>query len=62
MWIWDMMPSWWYRPKKPLTKAQLRKMQESYKNADKIGNAVHEKEEKEQAQIQDEIDSMLKIL
>jgi hypothetical protein len=37
-------------------------MQESYKNADKIGNAVREKEEKEQAQIQDEIDSMLKIL
>jgi hypothetical protein len=62
MWIWDMMPSGSYRPKKPLTKAQLRKMQESYKNADRITDEVRKREEKEQEVIASETEEMLSMM
>ena len=41
------MPSGWYRPKKPLSRAQIRKMQEAYTHADTITARVKELEKDE---------------
>ena len=41
------MPSGGYRPKKPLSRAQLRKMQEAYKHADTITAHVKQLEKNE---------------
>jgi hypothetical protein len=58
MWIWDTMPSWGYRPKKPLTKAQIRKMQEAYKNADTITAHVKALEKQEAKNAEEELKSL----
>lgn len=56
------MPSGGYHAKKPLTKAQLRKMAEAYKNADTISAEVKAREEEEQAKVADETEEMLKMI
>ncbi len=62
MWIWDTMPSWGYRPKKPLTKAQIRKMQEAYSRADEITAEVEKREQEEQKQVEWETEKLLGLI
>jgi len=62
MWIWDTMPSWGYRPKKPLTKAQIHKLQEAYSRADEITAEVKEKEQEEQRQVEWETEKLLGLI
>ena len=47
MGISDTLPSGWYRPKKPLSRAQIRKMQEAYTHADAVTARVKELEKDE---------------
>lgn len=61
MWYGDYTPSGWGRPK-PLTKAQIRKLQEAYKNADKISAEVKEKEAVEQNQTEQDIENLMKTI
>lgn len=46
MWYWDYFPPSGKYAKKPLTKEQLRKIQENYQKAGKIAEHVQELEEK----------------
>lgn len=62
MWIGDTMPSGGYHAKKPLTKAQIRKMQEAYIKADTITEEVKKKEAEEQKIIQGVIDNDLNFI
>jgi hypothetical protein len=57
---WDYTPSS-HHPKKPLTKAQIRKMQEVYSRADEISEEVRKKEEEEQKRTREETNEMLKF-
>ena len=61
MWYWDYTPSS-HHPKKPLTKAQMRKMQEAYSRADEISAEVKKQEEEEQKKTEWETEEMLKFL
>ena len=61
MWYWDYTPSS-HHAKKPLTKAQIRKMQEAYKNADTVTAEVREKEKKEQKRAEWETDELLNFI
>lgn len=61
MGYWDYTPSGWGRPK-PLTKAQIRKLQDSYKKADIITAEVRKKEEEEQNRLSQKIEDELKLL
>ena len=56
------MPSGGYRPKKTLSREQLRKMQEAYKHADKITETVRVKEKNEQEGLLDSIEKDLIML
>jgi hypothetical protein len=58
----DFAPPSWHHPKKPLTKAQLRKMQEAYKNADKVSAEVKQREREEQEKIAWETEEILKLI
>lgn len=62
MWYWDFAPPSGHHAKKPLTKAQIRKLQEAYKNADKISAEVKEKENIEQTQTEQDIENLMKNL
>jgi hypothetical protein len=48
MWYWDYTPSGGNHAKKPFTKAQLRRIQESYHQADKIKTELRKMESNEQ--------------
>jgi hypothetical protein len=61
MGYWDYTPSS-HHQKKPLTKAQIRKMQEAYSRADQVSAEVKRKEEEEQKRIKEETDDILKFL
>lgn len=61
MWYWDYTPHS-HHPKKPLTKAQIRRMQEAYKNADTITAEVREKEAEEQEIVEEETDKLLWLI
>jgi hypothetical protein len=61
MWFWDYTPSGWGRPK-PLTKGQIRKMQQAFKDADKITMAVREQEKREQERVNKKIEDELNFL
>ena len=56
------MPSGSYHAKKPLTKTQIKKMQEAYIKADTITQEVKRKEAEEQESTQGIIDNDLKFL
>lgn len=56
------MPSGGYRPKKPLTKAQLRKLQLAYEKAGTITESVKKLETEEQAEIAKNIEEDLNAL
>ena len=62
MWYGDFAPPSGHHAKKPLTKAQIRKMQEAYKNADIITAEVRAIEAKEQTEIVSESDKLLNLL
>jgi hypothetical protein len=61
MWYWDYTPSS-HHPKKPLTKSQIRKMQEAYNRADAISAEVRKQEEEEQKSSAKETEEMLQML
>lgn len=61
MGYWDYTPAS-HHPKKPLTKAQLKKMQEAYASADEIVLKVKDLEWKEQSQIQEELEKNIQNL
>ena len=58
----DFAPPSWHHAKKPLTKAQIKKMQEAYKNADSISAEVKKKEEEEQQKTLSEVENVLKLM
>ncbi len=62
MWYWDFAPPSWHHAKKPLTKAQMKKLQEAYSKVGEISDTVKSLEEKEQAETEKEIDEMMKWL
>lgn len=61
MWYWDYTPSS-HHSKKPLTKAQIRKLQEAYSRADEITAEVEKREQEEQKQVEWETEKMLNLL
>ena len=62
MWYWDHIPSGWQHHKKPLTKWQIKKLQEAYANAGAITESVKSLEKKEQIEIKEQIEKELNIL
>lgn len=62
MWYWDFAPPSGHHAKKPLTKAQIRKIQEAYNRADEITAEVEKREQEEQKVAQDETDKLLELL
>jgi len=62
MWYWDYIPSGWQHHKKPLTKAQIKKLQQAYATAGEISAEVREKEQEEQRKVEQETEEMLKMI
>lgn len=62
MWYWDFAPPSGHHAKKPLTKAQIKKLEQAYKNADKISSEVKELEKQEQEKIRTETEDILKLI
>lgn len=58
MWAWDCAPSASGRAK-PITKAQLRKMQEDYARAEALSKEVLEQEKREQEKASREMNDLL---
>lgn len=58
MWAWDYTPSSTGRAK-PITKAQLRKMQEDYVRAEMLSKEVLEQEKKEKERAGREMNDLL---
>ena len=61
MWYWDYTPSWWGRVR-PLTKAQIWKIQEAYKKADSVTAEIRAREAEEQKRIDIKIEEDLNLL
>ena len=61
MGYWDSTPSGWGRSK-PLTKVQIRKMQQAFKDADMITTEIRKKEQEEQEQIHQKITDELNMI
>lgn len=62
MWYWDHIPSGGQHSKKPLTKWQIKKLQQAYATAGAISESVKNIEEKEQKKVQREIENGLKMI
>lgn len=62
MWYWDYIPSGGQHHKKPLTKWQIKKLQQAYATAGAISESVKSLEEKEQEKMKKEIEDDLKLL
>ena len=62
MWYWDYTPSGLQHSKKPLTKWQIKKLQQAYATAGAISESVKSLEEQEQVTTQKEIEEGLKLL
>ena len=60
MWYWDFTPPSWQHAKKPLTKAEIKKLQQAYERAGEISDTVKRLEEEEQVQTEQEIDEMMR--
>ncbi len=56
------MPSGGYRPKKTLTKTQIRKLQQAYEQAGAITESVKKLETEEQAEVTKSIEEDLNAL
>ena len=61
MWYWDYIPSGWQHHKKPLTKWQIKKMQEAYANAGAITESVKSLEKEEQINTKNKIENELNL-
>ena len=61
MWYWDYIPSGWQHHKKPLTKWQIKKMQEAYANAGAITESVKSLENEEQINTKNKIENELNL-
>ncbi len=62
MGYWDCIPSGWHHSKKPLTRWQIKKLEQAYAKASSITESVRTLEQKEQAQGKDQIENELKLL
>jgi hypothetical protein len=62
MWYWDFAPPSWHHHKKPLTRAQIKKLQEAYSKAGEISDTVKSLEKEEQSKIEKEIEKILNSL
>jgi hypothetical protein len=62
MWYWDYIPTGGQHSKKPLTKAQIKKLEQAYAAAGAISESVKSLEEQEQEKVQREIEEGLKML
>lgn len=58
MWFWDFTPAS-HSYKKPITKAQLKKMQDNFAKADVISKEIRLKEEEEKKIALNEMDDLL---
>ena len=58
MWFWDFTPAA-HSYKKPVSKKELRKLQENYSKADEISKKARELEENEQKKASQEFDDLL---
>jgi hypothetical protein len=62
MWYWDFAPPSWHHVKKPLTKAQIKKLEQAYAQAWAITEEVKTIETSEQEQTQQETEVLLKFI
>ena len=60
MWYWDFAPPSWHHAKKPLTRAQIKKLQQAYSKAGEISDTVKSLEKEEQEKTQKELDDMMR--
>lgn len=58
MWYWDFTPAS-HSYKKPVSKKELKKLQENYSKADEISRKARELEQEEQKKASQEIDDLL---
>lgn len=61
MWYWDHIPSWGQHHKKPLTKAQIKKLQAAYATAWAITESVKTLEKEEQIEVQNDIEKRMNL-
>ncbi len=61
MWEWDYTPSSKQHGTKPLTRSQIKKLQQAYEKAGEISETVKYLEEQEQEKVKDEIENNLKL-
>lgn len=62
MWYWDFAPPSWHHAKKPLTKAQIKKLEQAYAQAWAITEEVKTIESSEQEQTKQETEVLLKLI
>lgn len=62
MGYWDFAPPSGHHSKKPLTRNQIKKLQQAYANAGAITEKVKSLEEEEQVKIQDKIEDDLRLI
>ncbi len=62
MWYWDHLPSGGQHNKKPLTRWQIKKLQQAYATAGEISESVKNIEEKEQETTQREVQDVLNMI
>ncbi len=62
MWYWDYTPSGGQYTKKPLTKWQIKKLQQAYATAGVISESVKNIEKYEQEAIEKEVNDGLKMV
>lgn len=62
MGYWDFAPPSWHHAKKPLTRAQIKKLQQAYAKAGIISETVKDLETQEQQKTEKEIDEIMKTL
>jgi hypothetical protein len=62
MWYWDYIPTGGQHSKKPLTKAQIKKLEQAYAKAGTISESVKSLEEKEQETTKKEAEEGLKMV
>ncbi len=62
MWYWDFAPPSGHHAKKPLSKKEIKKLQEAYSRAGEISETVKELEEKENEKTEKELEEMMRGL
>jgi hypothetical protein len=62
VWYWDYIPSGGGHSKKPLTKAQIKKLEQAYAKAEIISESVKSLEEQEEESTKKEIEEGLNMV